>query len=215
MPAKAKQQLLTALHQRATQLPKGLPQQLPIPLTATCWASSAWQDLPGGAGGAADAHAYNKPRGQAAAAATAVQAFDLLIADSTLHEGGLCSTAAAPCWLLHASNALSLPCYGSVTLSDVPACYATCAYCLLLTAASHCLCHVIANADRLFWMLEDSEAPCSQQLAQQAQQQEAAAALRHLLAAAVACQPPVLSAGAQEFLGKLMIWNLAAHAISA
>lgn len=53
-------------------------------------------------------------------------------------------------------------------------------------------------------MLEDLEAPCTQQLAQQAAQQQAAAALRHLLAAAVACQAPVLSAGAQEFLGKPM-----------
>ncbi|WIA40444.1 hypothetical protein OEZ86_013801 [Tetradesmus obliquus] len=146
MPAKAKQQLLTALHQRATPLPKGLQQQLPVPLTATCWASTAWQDLPGGAGTAdAYVHGHGKQRGQAAAAATAAQAFDLLVADGTVHE------------------------------------------------------------DQLFWMLEDLEAPCTQQLAQQAAQQQAAAALRHLLAAAVACQAPVLSAGAQEFLGQYFL----------
>lgn len=90
MPAKAKQQLLTALHQRATPLPKGLQQQLPVPLTATCWASTAWQDLPGGAGTAdVYVHGHGKQRGQAAAAATAAQAFDLLVADGTVHEGGL------------------------------------------------------------------------------------------------------------------------------
>jgi hypothetical protein len=58
------------------------------------------------------------------------------------------------------------------------------------------------HADQLFWLLEDLEAPPAEQLTQQGQQQEAAAALRHLLAAAVACQAPVLSAEAQEFLGK-------------
>jgi hypothetical protein len=94
MPTKAKQQLITALQQRATPLPKGLPQQLAIPLTATCWASAAWQDLPGG-GGTADSHAYGKPKGQAAAAAAAAQAFDLLVADGTVHEGKCMMTSRA------------------------------------------------------------------------------------------------------------------------
>jgi hypothetical protein len=63
-------------------------------------------------------------------------------------------------------------------------------------------------ADQLFWMLEDREAPAAEQLTQQGQQQEAAAALRHLLAAAAACQAPVLSAEAQEFLGELLHVNI-------
>jgi hypothetical protein len=67
------------------------------------------------------------------------------------------------------------------------------------------------HADQLFWLLEDLEAPPAEQLTQQGQQQEAAAALRHMLAAAVACQAPVLSAEAQEFLGELLYSSRHAH----
>jgi hypothetical protein len=102
LSAKVKQQLLTALHQRATPLPKGLPAQLTTPLTATCWASNSWQDMPGG-GGSADAHCYNKPKGQAAAAAAAAQVFDLLVADGTVHEGRCHSSSRS-----HASCSVNL-----------------------------------------------------------------------------------------------------------
>ncbi|KAF8055914.1 hypothetical protein HT031_006553 [Scenedesmus sp. PABB004] len=86
MPTKARQQLLTAAAQRATPLPRGLaPGALPLPLTATVWACTGWDEVcPGGAAGGA------KGGGRAAAVALqAFQAFDLCLGDGTAHEDEL------------------------------------------------------------------------------------------------------------------------------
>lgn len=91
MTPKSRTQLLQALQQHSTPLPKDMPPGLPPPpLTATVWAAAAWQEVCPAAGGLYMA-ATGRPGGRRAAAAgdsaRTYQGFDLCIGDGTVHEG--------------------------------------------------------------------------------------------------------------------------------
>jgi hypothetical protein len=100
MNSKSRMQLLQALQQRQTPIPKDMPQGLVLaPLTATCWAAASLQEVCPGLGG-------GRPAGCKGAAATAgdvtYAGFDLCIGDGTVHEGEK-RNASSPAYL-HAAG---------------------------------------------------------------------------------------------------------------
>lgn len=83
MTKKSKVQLLQALQQHRTPVPKDLPQGLGLlPCTVTCWAAAAWQEV---APATNDATLHSS-RGAAATRPT-YAGFDVCIGDGTVHEG--------------------------------------------------------------------------------------------------------------------------------
>jgi hypothetical protein len=60
---------------------------------------------------------------------------------------------------------------------------------------------LVSPADDLWGLLDVQAATPAEQFQLHQSQHEAAAHLRHLIAAAVTCDKPVLSEGAQAFLG--------------
>jgi hypothetical protein len=95
MTTKSRTQLLQALTQHSTPLPKDMPPGLaPPPLTATVWAAAAWQEVCPAAGGACmAAGGTGRPGGRRGAATgdslRTYQGLDLCLGDGTVHEGGV------------------------------------------------------------------------------------------------------------------------------
>jgi hypothetical protein len=93
MTPKSRTQLLQALQQHSTPLPKDMPPGLPPPpLTTTVWAAAAWHEVCPAAGGHyLPGGGTGRPRGRRGAAAgdshRTYQGFDLCLGDGTVHEG--------------------------------------------------------------------------------------------------------------------------------
>lgn len=121
MSSKSRTQLLQALLQRQTPTPKDMPQGLALqPLTATCWAAAAWQEVcPTDASSVRPA---GRRGGGAAAAGAggdwAYNGFDLCIGDGTMYEGG------------EAANICRASCVGGPVLAAVPVCVCSAAPCV-------------------------------------------------------------------------------------
>lgn len=88
MTSKSRTQLLQALQQHQTPLPKDMPPGLlPPRLTATCWAAASWQEVCAAAGEGPSSVRPAGRKGGAAGDRTTYHGFDLCIGDGTVHEG--------------------------------------------------------------------------------------------------------------------------------